>query len=752
MLGWIHAEDGELAWSTRMMKRWLLLTGIICVSVPVRADVKLPAIFGNEMVIQRETKAPVWGWADPGEKVTVTGSWGAKAETVTHDNGKWAVKLDTPKAGGPLAVTIAGNNKIELKDVLSGEVWVCSGQSNMQLQVNECRDAEREIAKATYPKIRLFQIERVPSHSPLDDAEGTWETCSPESVKGFSGTAYFFGRKLHGELKIPVGLVLGAWGATTIEAWTPRDTQLDDPIVKRIMETVDKRAHLYDEAKAKERYEKAMEGWQERFAAYKASGYNGHWPSKPALQLHPQQNQHYPGNLYNGMINPIVPFAIRGVIWYQGESNSKRAENYEQSLKRMIAAWREVWGQGDFPFYFVQLPNFRAPWTMSIEHDTWPIVREAFLNTAKTVPNTGMAITIDIGDISNIHPKNKQGVGDRLARVALRKTYGQMDHAWSGPYYTDCRIEGGKATVTFENGNSPLAVRNGGTLFGFALADKTGKRAHAEAVIEGDHTVVVSSPKISEPVCVLYAWANNPAGANLMNEAGLPASPFCHGPMPEFREEDLFTQMLPEEAEKYQLLYAFDPTNPRVHDKTRFIYKKDNSGSLKGPVKKVAYFLALKGKTGGVQYAFASMDPFSQDLKELGVPVRSVGKIFQQEVTGVEVKSNVKALKTGMFDHGCNIEFWDCNYVAENSAQVPNADDKTWDFGDSPNPEKSPGYGSMQIHNHKEKQSIICFNRFVSGRACDVGIGNSKGESQDWTLTSSARECAGGELKVLILK
>jgi sialate O-acetylesterase len=222
--------------------------------------------------------------------------------------------------------------------------------------------------------------------------------------------------------------------------------------------------------------------------------------------------------------------------------------------------------------------------------------------------------------------------------------------------------------------------------------------------------------------------------------------------MPEFREEDLFTQMLPEEAEKYQLLYALDPTNPRLHDKTKFVYKKDNSGSLRGPVKKVAYFLALKGKMGDVQYAFVSMDPFSQDLKELGVPVKSVGKIFQQKVTGVEVKSNVKTLKTGMFDEGCNIEFWDCNYVAGNSTQVPNADDKTWDFGDSPNLEKSPGYGSMQIHNHEEKQSIICFNKFVSGRACDVGIGNSKGESRDWTLTSSAREYAGGELKVLILK
>ena len=735
-----------------MKHKWLWLTGIACWSVTARAEVSLPALFGDEMVLQRKTQAPIWGWANPGEAVTVTGSWGASAKTITHADGTWAVKLDTPEAGGPFALTVEGKNSIELKDVLSGEVWFCSGQSNMQLQVNECRDADREIAQATHPKIRLFQVKRVPSRDPLDDAEGTWETCSPESVKGFSGAAYFYGRKLHQELDVPVGLILAAWGATTIEAWTPRKPQLEDPIVKQIMDNVGKRAHLYDAAKARERYEKALPAWERRFAAYKANGYKGAWPAKPKLQLHPQQNQHYPGNLYNGMVHPMMPFAIRGVIWYQGESNSKRAANYEVSLRRMIAAWREDWGQGAFPFYFVQLPNFRAPSSLPIEHEDWPIVRAAFLNTAKTVPNTGMAITIDLGDINAIHPKNKQDVGDRLARVALRKTYNKMDHAWTGPFYTGCHIEEGKATVSFENGNAPLAVRNGGRLHGFALADATGKQVHADAVIVDAHTVVVSSTEIPEPVSVFYAWANNPLRANLINQAGLPASPFRHGPMPEHREENLLAQLLPEEAKKYQLLYAFDPTRPRLQNKTKFIYENDNSRTLKGPFEKVAYFLALKEKTGGVQYAFVSMDPFSQNPKELGVPAKSVGKIFQQNVTGVEVKSNVPAVTTGFFDQGCNIEFWDCSYGPPNFAQVPHADDSSWDFGDRPNPDESPGYGSMQIHNHQAQQSIICFNRFAAFGTCDVGIGNSSGKSRDWTQTGSAKRFAGGELKVLILK
>jgi sialate O-acetylesterase len=326
-----------------------------------------------------------------------------------------------------------------------------------------------------------------------------------------------------------------------------------------------------------------------------------------------------------------------------------------------------------------------------------------------------------------------------------------LDHAWTGPFPIDCKLEDGKATISFETGNSPLAVRNGGKLFGFVLADKVGKRAHADAVIKGN-TVVVSSPNISEPACVLYAWANNPAGANLVNKAGLPASPFRHGPMPGFLEEDLLSQVLPEEVGKYQVLYSLDPTNPKLHNKTKVIYQKDNSATLRGPIKKVAYFLALKEGNGKIKYAFVSMDPFSQNLKELGVPAKSVGKLFQQEVTGVEIKSNVGGVKTGAFPSGCNIEFWDCSYGPANSAQVLNADGKMWDFGDSPNPQNSPGYGSMQIHNFKERQSIICFNKFTAGRDCDVGIGNSIGKSQDWTLTSSAKRYASGELKVLIQK
>ena len=743
-------------------KIFIFTIGIILSSfIQLRADVKLPAIFANEMVIQRESKAPVWGWADPGEKVTVSGSWGAKTDTVADDKGKWQVKIKTPEAGGPYTINVIGKNKIELKDVLSGEVWFCSGQSNMQMAVIECWDNHREIENAKkYPNIRLFDIKRTPSKTTKNDVAGTWEKCSSESVVRFSAVAYHYGRKLHEELNVPVGLVLASWGATSIEAWTPRDVQMKDPIVKEIKERLDKVSGIFDAKKAKERYTKALETYEKKLSEFTVNGSKGQGPRKPKLQVSPDNNQHYPGNLFNGMVQPILPFAIRGVIWYQGESNSKRPDNYEKSLKRMISSWRNNWGLGEFPFYFVQLPNFRAPWRNPIEYDSWPVVREAFLNTSKSVPNTGMAITIDIGHVSNIHPQNKKPVGHRLAAVALRKTYKKMDHAWSGPYFTDVKFKNGQVIVTFENGNSPLAIKKGNKLFGFVLADKKGKRVHADAVISGDSTVAVSSSDISEPVSVLYAWANNPAGSNLVNKAGLPASPFRYGPMPEQKEEnlkailpkgaDLLNALLPKEAKKYQLLYVLDPTNPKLENKTKVIYKTDNSATLKGPIKKVAYFLALRERNGRVNYAFVSMDPFSQNLKELGVPTKSVGKIFQLQVSGVEVKSNVPGVKTGSFSEGCSIEFWDCGYGPVNVSKVLGANDEKWDFGDTPNTTSSPGYGSMQIHNFKEKQSIICFNKFSAGRACDVGIGNSTGNSLDWTMTGSAMNYINGELKILI--
>lgn len=513
-----------------MNRKYVLMGAAFLAACAAFADVRLPAVFGSGMVVQREFDAPIWGWAEPGEKVSVAGSWGAKAEAVAGDDGRWSLKLETPKAGGPFAVTVEGRNRIVLEDVLSGDVWLCSGQSNMARNINSIKPV-KDIEEANYPKIRLFQVRYAFSQVPLSDTSGKWIVCSPATVGGFSSTAYFFGRKLHRDLNIPIGLLQSAYGGTCIEAWTPMESQIGDPLVRSVKENYDKAAAVYDPEKAQEKFAAAKKEWERKVADWNAAGGKGDKPRAPEKAPHPQRHSNYPANLYNGMMAPIIPFAIKGAIWYQGESNAgdiRRAENYRARLECLVASWRTAWGQGDFPFYFVQLPNYQKPWTAPVENGGWPVLREAFMNVSKDVPDTGMAITIDIGEEKDIHPKNKQDVGDRLGRLALHKAYGVDGIVWTGPIFTSCKFEDGKAVVKFETGGAPLSVK-GARLEGFALVGDDGRVAKADAAIQGDDVVVVSSGAIKNPVAVYYAWAINPEGANLVNKEGLPASPFRFG-------------------------------------------------------------------------------------------------------------------------------------------------------------------------------------------------------------------------------
>ncbi|OGV67562.1 MAG: hypothetical protein A3K19_13445 [Lentisphaerae bacterium RIFOXYB12_FULL_65_16] len=731
------------------MRRLAWVLAFACTVTWLRAEVKLPAVFTDHMVLQRETNAPVWGWANPGEKVSVTGAWGADAtaSATAAANSTWRVELKTPAAGGPFTVTVQGEqNTIELKDVLIGEVWLCSGQSNMAMTVGSSNNAQEEIAAAKHPQIRLFAVHNVTAQEPQTDckARTAWVECAPENVGGFSAAGYFFGRKLHQDLGVPVGLINSSWGGTCIEAWTPWDSQKDDPVLQQSKASWDKRDAEYDPEKAKTEFEtdkKAMDEWVK-------GGKQGKEPKRPRGPIQPRKDPNYPANLYNAMIHPVAPFAIRGAIWYQGEGNAGRGKAYRMQLERMITAWRRVWGN-DFAFYFVQLPNFMAPWQNPVEETGWADIRESFMNTAKEVPNTGMAITMDIGDEKDIHPKNKQDVGDRLARAALHNVYGKTGFAWCGPVFKACEFRDGTARVTFDTGGAPLAVKGGGDLVGFALVGQTGVRVRASAVIEGTDTVVISSPEAPQPAMVYYAWANNPVGVNLANAEGLPASPFRFGSIPKF---DVFAKLLPDEAKAYKLVYAFDPTASQLADgNTRFVYDEDHSADIKAPFKKVAYFMALQDMAGKETYAFVAMDPFTTEVGKIGVPAKAAGARFQVNVTGVTVKSNAPGVTPGEFAEGCNIEFWDCNYGPGNAAKVQNADDAVYDFGDMMGTDASPGYGSMQIHNWQDKHSIVCFNRFGSGTSNDVGLGDSEGKTRDWTFTSSAKNYARGEFKVLVL-
>ncbi|MCX7008141.1 MAG: 9-O-acetylesterase [Kiritimatiellaeota bacterium] len=726
------------------MKRILALLAVVIMVSGARADVRLPTMFSDNMVVQRETSATFWGWAQPGEKISVTASWGATASATAGEDGTWKLKLKTPKAGGPFTITIKGQNTIELKNILSGEVWLCSGQSNMGMTVNGVNNAQEEIAAANYPQIRLLSVNLTTANEPQKECKVRgWEVCASNNVGSFTAAGYFFGRKLYKDLNVPIGLINSSWGGTCIEAWTSWDVQKDDPAMQSLKKSWDERDKTY----TSEADQKQFEADKKALAAWNKGDKKTNAP-RPRLQGQPHKSQNYPANLFNAMINPLVPFAIKGAIWYQGEGNSGRGKEYRGQMERLIVNWRTQWGY-EFPFYFVQLPNFMAPWQSPVEDGGWPQIRESFAKTAKEVPNTGMAITIDIGEEKDIHPKNKQDVGDRLGRVALHQTYGLKGFAWSGPVAESCKFEGGKAVIRFNNGGAPLAVKGGGKIVGFALTGADGLTVHADAVIEGKDTAVVSSPKVAQPVVVHYAWANNPVGVNLANAEGLPASPFRFGEMPKFT---VLAKLLPDEARAYKLLYSFDPLAGKLTDGgNRFVYDTDNSAQLKGPFKKVAYFLALKDRAGAVSYAFVAMDPFSPDAAKLGVPTVASGARFQQKVTGVTVKTNAKGVTAGEFSEGCNIEFWPSNYGSQNTAKIPNAEEQVYDFGDSVEAKGGAGYGSMQIHNWQGKHSIICFNRFGGGHTCDLGLGNSEGKTRDWTFTSSGQNYSQAEFLVLVL-
>jgi len=503
-------------------RAWGAILVLFCLVAVAGAEVKLPGVFGDHMVLQRDVPVPVWGWADPGEKVTVT--VGGQSKSATADSaGKWSLQLAALKAGGPVELKAQGkNNAVQFRDVLVGEVWLCSGQSNMAMTVGGVMNKEAEIASADHPKLRMLTVARKTAKEPQDNSGGEWRLCSPKTVAGFSAAAYFFGRELLEQLDVPVGLIDSSWGGTPIQAWTSTEAHVAVPELKPMIEDLKRRAESYDPDKAKAQYEKQFAEWKKAAAQAKAEGKTSK-VRRPQPPQEPGLSPSSPASLYNGMIAPLAPYAIRGAIWYQGESNAG-SKLYGLQLKTMIANWRGVWKQGDFPFLSVQLPNFMAPQQKPSEPvGGWPLTREHFLKTLTEVPNTGMAVTIDIGEAKDIHPRNKQDVGKRLAQWALAKTYGK-DVVACGPLYKSMHADGNKIVVEFDYADGGLAVRDGGKLKGFAIAGADKKFVWAEAKIAGN-TVVVSSPEIESPAAVRYAWANNP-DCNLTNKAGLPASPF----------------------------------------------------------------------------------------------------------------------------------------------------------------------------------------------------------------------------------
>jgi sialate O-acetylesterase len=637
---------------------------VLMVFSVAKAEVRLPAILSDNMVLQQGVKLRIWGNAKPGERVTVSLK-DKSASTVTDAQGRWQVWLDPLKAGGPLELTVKGDNVLTIRNVLIGEVWLCSGQSNMEWPLANTIGGAEAVAQANYPEIRLFTVTKNTSTTPLADLEGHWVVTTPDDAVHFSAVGYFFGRELYQNLKVPVGLINSSWGGTPAEAWTRHEALVLSPELKPILDKYESSLNALPQAK--ESYARALADWEEKnlyidagnkgealgYADPKAStadwskmdlpkqfetagllidgavwfrkelelpaswaskdlvlnlppiddldttyfngtkigatgretpnsymvprkyvvpgslvragrsviavrvfdsagegGFSrggafsigpdgaeaialgGVWEYKVEQALEPKHpdwgsrpeavgvsNQNNPSVLYNAMIAPLVGFAIRGVIWYQGESNAGRAYQYRTLFPTMIRDWRSAWG-ANFPFYFVQLANWHAHKAEPDESD-WAELREAQMMTLRE-PQTGMAVTIDIGDENDIHPRNKLDVGRRLAAWALAGAYSQKVIP-SGPLFESYTVNGSEVRIRFKHADG-LKTLDDGPLKGFAIAGEDHKFVWADARIERD-TVIVSSPKISKPVAVRYGWADNPI-ANLYNKAGLPASPF----------------------------------------------------------------------------------------------------------------------------------------------------------------------------------------------------------------------------------
>ena len=442
-------------------------------TLSAEANVRLPAVIGDNMVLQQKSSVKIWGWADPGEKVIITASWNNKTDSVkTNENGKWLLAVQTPSAGGPFAVTIKGYNTIVLQNVLVGEVWICSGQSNMEMNYYwGLPQMKEDFPSAANTNIRFFSVPRATAQTAQERGEGSWAICDSNTVKSFSAVAYYFGRNLNGALNIPIGLIHASWGGTPAEAWTPAEEINSNSVLKEAAQKL-----------------KPASGWPI------SSGYT-----------------------YNAMIAPLLNYSIAGAIWYQGEANTGTASTYQQLLTTLIETWRRKWAM-DFPFYYVQL----APFAYGNKNIA-ALLREAQTKTL-ALRKTGMAVITDIcGDTANIHPKNKRDVGYRLANLALTDTYGQPIDGAKSPLFASMNANKNEVTLSFINAPNGL-LQKGAAITGFYVAGSDKNFYPAQAKAKGN-AIIVWSKAVKEPVAVRYAFSNTAVG-NVFSKEGLPLAPF----------------------------------------------------------------------------------------------------------------------------------------------------------------------------------------------------------------------------------
>ena len=576
------------------------------------ADVRMPAVFSDHMVLQQQQKIRVWGWADVGEAVSVkigSNSAAAKADA----KGRWQVELPPMTASKvPTTISIKGNNSLEITDVLVGEVWLCSGQSNMEWPVAACVNAQQEIADAKHPMIRHIKVPLVPSMTSLDNFKANWQVCSPETAGSFTACGYFMARQLQKELDVPVGLINSSWGGTRIEPWTPpvgfeRVAALQDIYQSVVGRTPGSPAYTARLTA----HIKAVEEWIGKAkAAVKSLEPIAASPAYPA-ELAPFTSNQDPTMLYNGMIHSLVGFPIRGAIWYQGESNHGEGMLYFEKKKALVGGWRELWGQGDFPFYYVQI----APYKYGNEDPTILAKFWEAQAACQAIPKTGMVVINDIATVGDIHPPNKQDVGLRLAQLALKNDYGKKDLVANSPEFAQLQLLGDRLKVTFKNTAGGLKTRDAKAPSHFEIIGVGSNGFQpATAQVDGD-SVILSSEKVKAPVAFRFAW-NMLAEPNLVGGTGLPVGAVRGGEVPDFMSS------LPI-AKEYTLVYDLD-LSKLMHD---IKYDVDNSASIKG-FDRIGYLVELA--TGSEEKkVFVSMNAFTDDIKKIGIPTIASQSRFQ---------------------------------------------------------------------------------------------------------------------------
>ena len=671
-----------------MKKILLTVAAALFAAVECAAEVTMPRVFGDNMVLQQGQRVPVWGKAAPGEKVTV--SFAGQTATATADaQGRWKTALAPLTACAEGAeFRVAGENALVFKNVVVGEVWFCSGQSNMEFTMSSRRkvkDWEKEVAAANWPLIRHFNVAHKISLEPLDDVEAVWEVTTPQTIPPQSAVAFFFGETLHKTLKVPVGLINSSWGGTGIEPWTPAGHPDDLWMLQNF----------------------------------------GKW-NRP---------QDVPTVLWNGMVAGLVPFAIKGAIWYQGCHNMRDGDVYTDKTVSLVRGWRREWGQGDFPYFLVQL----APYRYNNAKDTaLPRMQEAQARVPEKVPNSGYTVINDVGAVNDIHPTDKRTVGMRMADQALDRVYGTFTRPWRTPTLKGYKVEGSALRVSLADADG-LKTRDGLPPNEFELRGICGTWVPAQAKIEGTDVVLTASG-VEEPLAMRFA-AYNGSTPNLVNGAGLPVGPFrCGAPVPMGAAEKL------PELKDMTCVQRYD-----IPVKTDFARQAPKTLASKDGVTRVAYLLELQDQRGDTSFVLASMDTFAPKSDDLVLTAKPGARRYRQPVANLTVRTNTSVVKSLTNSADGFIEFYNSSYTAKRSATPAGGDDKLFDFNDTPTNPSKFGFGCLQVHDLAAKKTVFSFNHFNNAHvACDVGIGTATSGNPDWTFSANAGEYKARRISVWV--